>query len=154
MDRSIITSYAEGGPVLAHEIAGLSHEQFLATPVPGTWSIQQIVLHLMDSDLIASDRMKRIIAEDDPAIIGYNERAFASRLFYDQQDPFLAAQIFEKNRQLTTVILRSLPDAAFARCGTHNQRGKVTLAEMVAMYVDHLEHHLKFLRHKRQLLGV
>jgi hypothetical protein len=48
-----------------------------AFPVPGTWSIQQIVLHMMDSDLIASDRMKRVIAEDRPTLIGYNETAFS-----------------------------------------------------------------------------
>ena len=37
----------------------------LAFPIPGTWSIQQIIMHLMDSDLIASDRMNfaKVIAE-------------------------------------------------------------------------------------------
>ena len=120
----------------------------------GTWSIQQIVLHLMDSDLIASDRMKRIIAEENPTIIGYNETAFATKLFYDKLDPFAAAEIFKRNREMTAAILRHLPAAAFGRVGTHNERGKVTLKEMVETYVQHLEHHLKFLRHKRQLLGV
>ena len=156
MNRQIIESYALGGPELAESIKGLTQADFLATPVPsggGTWSIQQIVLHLMDSDLIASDRMKRIIAEDNPTIVGYSESAFATRLFYEEAEPALAAEIFAKNRLLTAAILRRLPDPAFARFGTHNQRGRVTLAQMVAGYVDHLAHHLKFLRHKRHLLG-
>ena len=78
MDRSLIEKYAAGAPLLAKSIAGLSRDDFLATPVPNTWSIAQITLHLMDSDLIASDRMKRVIAEENPAIIGYNETALRS----------------------------------------------------------------------------
>jgi hypothetical protein len=152
MNRQIIENYARGAGVVAAEIRGLSADDFRATPVPGTWSIGQIVLHLMDSDLIASDRMKRIIAEDNPPIIGYNESAFAQHLFYDALDPFKAADIFMKNREMTAEILRRLPDAAFARVGTHNERGKITLGEMVEMYVRHLEHHIKFLQHKKQLL--
>jgi hypothetical protein len=153
MDRAIIEQYAKGAGLLADSIKGLSREDFLATPVPGTWSIQQIVMHLMDSDLIASDRMKRIIAEENPALIGYNETAFAEKLHYDKLDPLVAADIFRRNRELMAIILRNLPDATFNRTGLHNERGKVSLREMVGMYVQHLEHHLGFLRHKRQLLG-
>lgn len=153
MERSLIEAYEKGGGVLREAIAGLSREDFLAVPVAGSWSIQQIVLHLMDSDLIASDRMKRIIAEENPAIIGYDETAFSVKLCYEKQDPVKAAEIFRLNREMTAVILKSLPGEAFERVGTHNERGKMTLGGMVDLYVQHLEHHLRFLRHKRQLLG-
>jgi hypothetical protein len=107
----------------------------------------------MDSDLIAADRMKRIIAEENPTIIGYNETAFSQKLFYEKLDPFAAADIFRRNRDMTAIILRSLPDAAYARTGIHNERGKVTLEDILSIYVKHLEHHLGFVRHKRQLIG-
>ena len=153
MDRNLIEQYAAGAGQPAAAIQGLSREDFLATPVPGTWSIGQIVLHLMDSDLIASDRMKRVIAEENPTIVGYHETAFSQKLFYEKQDPFLAADIFRQNREMTAILLRHLPDAAFERSGVHNERGRMTLAEMVASSAQHLAHHLNFVRHKRQLLG-
>ena len=153
MDRAVIEQYAKGAGTVAEGIRGLAREDFLAVPVEGTWSIQQIVAHLMDSDLIASYRMKMMIAEENPTIIGYDEKAFAQRLHYDKLDPVVAVEIFRQNRELTAVLLRNLPDAVFARFGTHNQRGKMTLGDMVALYVWHLEHHMGFLRHKRQLLG-
>lgn len=153
MDAAMIDRYAEGGPLLRRSIEGLTPEQFLAHPVPGTWSIQQIVLHMLDSDLIASDRMKRVIAEEHPTLIGYNETAFGERLFYDELDPFLAADVFEKNRQITTTILGKLPPEAFARTGHHNETGVITLEYLVKTYAGHLDHHLKFLREKRKLLG-
>ncbi len=70
MDRKVIEAYAAEAPELAKSIAGFSREQMLAFPVPGTWSIQQIVLHIVDTDLVIADRMKRVIAEDNPHAVG------------------------------------------------------------------------------------
>jgi len=154
MNRDLIEKYAQGATLPAKAIAGLSRDQLNAFPVPGTWSIQQIVLHLMDSDLIAADRMKRVAAETrPPTLIGYDETAFAKGLFYEQLDPRLACEVFEKNRLLTAEILRRLPDEAFQRTGNHNENGVMTLAQLVQTYVGHLEHHLTFIRQKRKLLG-
>jgi DinB superfamily len=153
MDRAMIERYAAGADVPAAAIRGLTRDEMNAFPMPGTWSIQQIVLHLMDSDLIGSDRMKRVIAEENPPLVAYDETAFAKRLGYDQQDAGLACEVFRLNRRMTADLLRRLPDAAFARAGNHSERGRETLAELVAGYAEHLDHHMKFLREKRRLLG-
>jgi DinB superfamily len=154
MDHALVEQYAAGAAKLAGSIEGLSREELTAFPVSGTWSIQQIVLHMMDSDLIAADRMKRVAAEDKPPqIIGYDESAFARNLFPHELDPHLACEVFEKNRLLTAEILRRLPPEAFQRKGHHNEVGDVTLAGLLKTYVDHLEHHLKFIHQKRKLLG-
>jgi hypothetical protein len=153
MDRALIEQYAAGASRPALAIRGLTVEELNAFPVPGTWSIQQIVLHLMDSDLIASDRMKRVIAENKPTIIGYDEAAFSKKLFYERLDAAMACEVFRLNRLLTATILRSLPNEAFARTGTHSERGVVTLEHFVETYTEHVEYHLKFLRDKRRMLG-
>jgi uncharacterized damage-inducible protein DinB len=153
MKADLVEQYAAGADRMAQAIAGLSCDDLAALPVPGTWSIQQIVLHLMDSDLISSDRMKRVIAEENPTLIGFDETAFARGLFYEALDAGLAADIFAKNRRLTAEILRRVPDEAFDRFGTHSERGRVTLTQLVQGMVDHLEHHLRFLLDKRRLIG-
>ncbi len=153
MIRELINRYRTDAELPAKAIQGLTREDLNAFPVTGTWSIQQIIFHLMDSDLIASDRMKRIIAEEKPTLIGYNETAFSQRLFYEELDPVLACEIFAKNRLLTAEILRRLPNEAFLRTGMHNEAGEKSLAQMIKMYVDHLDYHLKFVYEKRRLLG-
>src|SRR6516225_2714875 len=131
MNRSLIERYAAGAAVPGEAIRGLTTAELNAFPIPGTWSIQQIVMHLMDSDLIGADRMKRIAAENMPQLIGYDETAFAKNLSYEKLDPVQACEVFRLNRLLTATVLRNLPDAAFARHGMHSERGRETLEELV-----------------------
>jgi hypothetical protein len=154
MNRSLIERYAAGAAVPGEAIRGLTAAELNAFPVPGTWSIQQIIIHLMDSDLIGADRMKRVAAEHTPPqLIGYDETAFAKNLTYDKLDPVQACEVFRLNRLLTATVLRNLPDAAFTRHGMHSERGRETLAELLEGYAEHLDHHMKFLKEKRKLLG-
>jgi hypothetical protein len=153
VNRELIERYAAGADVLGKSIQGLDRGELLAFPVAGTWSIQQIVLHMMDSDLIASDRMKRVAAEDHPTLVGYNETAFAKTLAYDHIPAQDACEVFRLNRRITAELLRRLPDAAFKRTGLHTERGEESLEHLVTGYTEHLEHHLKFIREKRKLLG-
>ena len=153
MNRELIEQYAAGADAPAKAIAGLGKADLLAFPVPGTWSIQQIILHLMDSDLIASDRMKRIAAEEKPTLVGFDETAFVKSLGYEHLSAQDAVDIFRLNRLMTAEILRRLPDEAFQRTGRHTERGDVSLEQLLSLFVWHLDHHLMFVREKRQLLG-
>ncbi|MEX2213822.1 MAG: DinB family protein [Phycisphaeraceae bacterium] len=150
---TLIDHYAAGGSALRPAIASLTRDDCLARPGPGDWSIQELVIHLADSDQIAADRMKRVIAEDNPTIIGFNESLFIANLFSDEQSLDDAVTVFEANRRQMTRILRRLDAAAFTRTGSHNEAGTLTLTDLLRIYIDHLEHHLTFLFQKRERLG-
>ena len=153
MDRQLIENYAEGGQQMRRAFEGLTRDDLLSEPVPGTWSLQQIAVHLLDSDLIGSDRMKRIAAMPTPLLIGYDETAFSKLPGANSLDIEQVCDMFDRNRQFTATILLALPDESFLRWGVHNEIGRVTLGEMVSKYIHHLEGHLKFVATKRQLLG-
>lgn len=154
MNRELIDQYKRDATLPAKAIAGLTAAELNSFPIEGTWSIQQVILHLLDSDLVGSDRMKRVIAEPNPTLLAYDESLFAKHLNYDQLDPALACEIFRLNRHMMAAILRKLPDEAFERTGNHTERGVESLAMLVEGYVDHLQHHLKFIREKRAKLGI
>ena len=157
MERELIERYEGGGEKLALSIRGLTREDLLCVPAAdanlGRWSIQQIVIHCMDSDLVSTDRLKRMIAEDNPTLIGYDENKFAANLFYEEQDAEEAVAIIDANRKLFARVLRKLPGDAWDRKGTHNERGEITVGSYLRSTVDHLEHHLKFIHAKRAHMG-
>src|SRR5262249_47471024 len=153
MNTTMIDRYEAGATLPVKAIDGLTEAEWDATPGPGDWSVRQVILHLMDSDLIASDRMKRVIAESNPALHAYDASVFARSLFYDRLDPVGACEMFRLNRRLTAAILRALPAEAFLRTGVHSERGVESLARIVEIYTDHLDHHVNFIREKRARLG-
>src|SRR4029078_11594214 len=61
-----IAQYKSGAGQLVQAIAGLTPDELNAFPVPGTWSIQQIVIHMMDSDLIGSHPLQPVAAGTQP----------------------------------------------------------------------------------------
>jgi len=149
----LIERYAAGPDLLEQSVRGLAPAALDAHPVPGTWSIRQIVVHLMDSDVIASYRMKWIIAHDEPRILAYDQDRFVERLNYRIHDIDLACALFRANRAITAAMLRSQPLAAFERSGMHEERGRITLGDLLKIYTEHLDHHLAFIDKKRAMLG-
>jgi hypothetical protein len=50
--------------------------------------------------------------------------------------------------------LRALPEAAWTRTGVHNERGLITLEEMLQAEVEHVPHHIAHINEKRRALGL
>ena len=149
MDRKLIDLYESGGSKVQRAITGLSSEDLLWLPPPdsqvGRWSIQQIAIHLMDSDLIWVNRMKSIIAEDHPTILGYDESKFAANLFYEAQNAGVLHRAHGSESPAIHEGLAKLPDSSFSRTGLHNERGSITLGQSVQWMVEHIDHHLGFI---------
>jgi uncharacterized damage-inducible protein DinB len=150
----LIDAYLDGPQTLRRAVAGMSREQLLARPVAGKWSTLEVVCHLVDSDQAWIHRMKRVIAEDLPLLIGYDESRFAAALAYQERSLEEELAIFEQSRRQMARILRTLPDEAWARKGVHSERGLITLEEHLQLEVDHVPHHVKFIAEKRRALGL
>ena len=151
-ERSI-ANYERGIERLREACGGLSDADLNTRIAPGTWSIQEILVHLLDSDLIATHRMRRIAAEHLPLLVSYDENAFIANLPADRMDFAAAISLFEVHRRYTAQWLRTLPAESFAREGIHTQRGKITLGQIVELYASHVDHHLKFVDGKRAALA-
>src|SRR5262245_9510093 len=126
----IVDRYAAGGPLIIYAIAGLSPEQAKARVGPGRWSIAQLVAHLLDADLVLADRMKRVIAEDEPLLQAFDENRWIDRLGSQEMPIEEAVNLLIANRQWMTRLLRHCTEADFGRAGIHTEAGRKTLAEL------------------------
>ncbi len=68
--NSPIDNYLDGPQVLRKAVAGMTPEQLAARPIPGKWSTLEVVCHLADFEIVYADRIKRVIAEDEPTLFG------------------------------------------------------------------------------------
>ena len=154
MSAELIDKYASGPSLLREAIKGMTPEQLDAAPIEGKWSTRQVVCHLVDFEPILTERILRILSEDNPPIRGASPDAFAASLFYDKRDLETELVYLEAGRKWVTQILRNLSPEQFQRVGTHNERGEMTLEKLLTMYANHIPNHIKFIEEKRSALGV
>jgi uncharacterized damage-inducible protein DinB len=152
-DRSI-DQFVSASVALRRAVGDMSREELLARPIAGKWSTLEVVCHLVDSDQAWCHRMKRVIAEEKPLLIGYDETRFTQTLFYQDRDLEEELTQLEGMRRQMGQILRGVPEPAWERTGIHNERGLVTLAEMLEIETEHVAHHVRHIAEKRKALGL
>ena len=149
-----IEAYFAGSTALRGAVEGMSPAQVVERPVVGRWSTLEVVAHLADSEQAWTHRMKRVIAENTPLLIGYDESKFTSSLFYQDRDLNAELTLFDLLRYQMTQILRALPEPAWLRQGVHSESGLLSLEQMLQIETDHVHHHLRHIQEKRQALGL
>ena len=108
----LIHAYLDGPVQLRRVVSDLTAQQLQARPVAGRWSTLEVVCHLVDSEQAWCHRMKRVIAEDQPLIIGYDESRFTSALEYDQRELQEELMLLENIRGQMGRVLGGLADGA------------------------------------------
>ena len=151
---ALIEAYLEGPAKLRRAVIDLTAEQLRARPDPGRWSTLEVVCHLVDSEQAWCHRMKRVIAEEKPLLIGYNESRFAAALACHDRDLEQELSLLEGMRQQMARILRTLPEAAWSFSGVHSERGLMSLEDLLRAEAEHIPHHLNFIVEKRKALGL
>jgi hypothetical protein len=149
-----VDAYLDGPAQLRRVLADLNQKQLEARPIPGKWSTLEVVCHLVDSEQAWCHRMKRVIAEERPLLIGYDESRFTASLGYHRYDLNSELALLEGMRSQMALILRGLPDSSWARTGVHNERGLMTLEDMLRAEVEHVLHHIRHIIEKRGALGL
>ena len=148
----LIDDYTAGPQMLRDALTEMTSEEIDAAPVPGKWSTRQVVCHLADFEPVYADRMKHVIAEDQPTFAGGFHQQFAEHLAYDHRDIEEELLLIDAVRSQMTRILRSLPSEAFERTGTHAVEGAMTLRTLLERITNHIPHHVQFIEEKRQAM--
>src|SRR5262249_53372540 len=139
--EKLIVRYAEGPAKLKAALAKAPADGRRWRPGAGKWSVNEIVCHCADAEINAAGRIRYLLAENRPTIVGYDQDEWAHALGYQDHPVELALAAVDAARAHTTALLRKLPDEAWAREGTHTERGRYTAEEWLKLYAEHLESH-------------
>lgn len=116
------------------------------------WSPRQVAHHLADSEATAFVRLRRLIAEDDPVIVGYDEPEYARRLHYDRPVGSSLA-VLRAVRAASLELLESLTPAEWDRRGTHTESGPYSVDDWLGIYASHSHDHAAQIRTARDGSG-
>jgi hypothetical protein len=146
--RQLVAQYRDGYAEVMRALEGASDAELDRRPAPGKWTAREIVHHLADSEMTSAIRLRRLIAEDNPVIVGYDQEEFARRLKYDRPIASSLAA-FKAARETTGDILDRLTEAEWTRTGTHTESGAFSVYKWLDYYAGHAHGHAEQIRKAR-----
>ena len=149
--KELIEQYRNGYQMIVDALEGISDAGLDAREGPGEWSPREVVHHLADSEMASALRLRKLVAEDSPEIIGYDQDIYAQALFYDRPiEPSL--QAFRYARESTSQILDRMTAAQWQREGTHSESGRYRVTDWLEIYAEHAVEHADQIRRARATL--
>jgi hypothetical protein len=145
---SLVNRYKDGYRVVAEAVAGATAAELDAQPAPGKWTAREIVHHLADSEMTSAIRLRRLLAEDNPVIQGYDQEEYARKLHYDR--PIEGSmQALRFARATTAEIMERMRPEDWRRAGTHSENGAYGVERWLEIYADHAHKHAEQIRRAR-----
>ena len=138
--RKLIDQYKDGYRAVADALTGATDKDLDVHPAPGKWSAREIVHHLADSEMTSAIRLRLLLAQDNPHIVGYDQDEFARRLHYDRPTE-ASFDAFKAARRTTADLLERMTEADWKREGTHTEHGRYTVERWLEIYARHAHNH-------------
>ena len=128
---------------LASLIEGLSSEELTRRPAPDKWSIQELVAHLADDELVGGYRIRLILSSPGTPIQAFDQDVWSRTGRYDQTDVRSALEMFRVLRKANLDLLRSLRAEEWDMFGVHAERGAESVRDIAMYYAGHDINHFK-----------
>lgn len=140
---TLIQQYADGPRRLRAALATVPRDAMTWRPKPGEWSAHEVVCHCADAETNAAGRIRFLLSEKDPVIMGYDEAQWARDLDYHAHPLDVALATVDAVRAHTAALIRRVPEAAWQKEGRHTESGRYTAEDWLRIYAEHLENHAR-----------
>ena len=143
----LISQYRDGYQVVVEALDGVTEEE-LDRSATGEWTPRQIAHHLADSEMISAIRIRRLLAEPEPVIYGYDEKGFAERLTSDRPiQPSLEAMRWA--RETCSQLLDRMTEDDWRIVGRHTESGPYGTEDWLRIYAVHAHDHADQIKRAR-----
>ena len=107
------------------------------------WSSRQVIHHCADSEAQSYARLRRLVAEPNPVIQGYDENLWAKdvTLGYTDLPVENSIAVFVAVRAASLDIIRRLKPEQLELKGTHTEAGEYSLKRWLETYTRHANNH-------------
>jgi hypothetical protein len=127
-------------------IRGLTPRQVARRPAPGKWSIQEIISHLADTELVMCCRARWIAFEKHPTLVPFDQEKWAAGRTREKEPLAETLARFGLLRRSQLRLFRHASAKDFRRTGFHPERGVVTLRVQLETLAGHDLNHLERIR--------
>ena len=150
--QDLLAEFIENGREFISLAKSISTGDMNKTPIAGEWSAAYVLHHMCDGEMHFATRYLNNLAETSPNIFPFNEDIYPDRLQYSKRDALASLAAIEGIQIANANILGSIPESDWSRTSIHQERGIMTLAELVELASGHTKSHLGQLKDLRNAL--
>jgi hypothetical protein len=121
-------------------------------PADDAWSVAEVLHHVADSELAMSVDLRRILGEDTPTLLDWDEKSYAAAMLYDVRPAADALAVILATRNLNVRLLASLSPEQWVRTAVDPNDGEVDVSAWVFSAAAHLKAHT--LQARRAIIGM
>ncbi|UCE61131.1 MAG: DinB family protein [Phycisphaerales bacterium] len=136
-NREPISVISETPDVLDDIVGRHSPRDMRRRPFPGKWTPNEIIGHLADAEWVYGYRIRLVLCEDQPTILGMDQDLWVSGQRYNDREPADLLEMFRGLRSFNLPLWRQMAPSDFERAGKHNERGDESLGAMIRMLAGH-----------------
>lgn len=127
----------ESEPELWRRLIEQAGAHLRTRPEPGEWSVLECLGHMTDSELVTSGRYRWVLAEPEPALMPFDQEAWAVGMKHNAADPAGLLDLFGALRRANVALWRRTPAADRARFGLHMERGPESFDLLFRLQAGH-----------------
>lgn len=146
--NALIVRYREGYAAVEAALAGVTAAELDRADADG-WTARQVAHHLADSEMTSALRLRKLIAEPNPVIWGYDEGRYAKTLRYALRPIEASLLAFRAARESTASILDHLTEDEWEHVGWHTESGPYSVETWLEIYAAHGHDHAEQIRRAR-----
>jgi hypothetical protein len=142
-DKQPLVVQAATAKELDRLISGVSLAKLRRRPAPEKWSVNEIIAHLADGEIVGAFRIRFILGSPGSPVVAYDQDRWVTSGHYDKRDPGKSVEQFRVLREANLALLKSLTPEQWKHCGVHSERGQESIERIVRMFAGHDLNHLQ-----------
>jgi len=113
----------------------------------GKWSLREVIIHIIDTEMIFDYRCLAIVRGDTQALNGFDQDVYIQGKDFSQYSSQLLAKLFDHIRGYSLILFESFRDEDWLIEGKISDY-TMRLNAMPYMLGGHLEHHMRVIKER------
>ncbi len=130
-----------------NSLKNVSDEEASRLHPPYTWTVKQVVGHLIDAEKLFGWRAHRFGCGDETPLPGMDQDPYVDAIDYTQITLMQLVNELEFTRRSNTSFLRRLPADAWDRKGTASGNS-ISVRALAWILVGHINHHMEIVKNR------
>lgn len=137
----------QSGILFERLLSSIPDEKATYCYAPGKWSINQVIQHVIDAELIFAYRALRIARGDKTPLPGFDENTYAIHSDANGKTLTNISDFFKQTRQMSIALFRSFEPETYVNLGTASNV-QVSVRALCFIISGHCIHHANILQQR------